>query len=107
MNTMPPSEEQAQDLRQPGSPDPSRKLLSHTDGRRKVTSITITCEGCGQRHRLERKRTEPGNIYIVCHRCELPLRAWLEVATSGRPEPNPVAAFDLNGWASVLDLGTP
>jgi len=65
-------------------------------------SITITCEDCGQRHRLERKIIEPGNIYIVCHSCELPLQALLEATASALPEPEPVAAFDLNAWSSVL-----
>jgi transcription elongation factor Elf1 len=40
--------------------------------------ITITCEDCGRRHRLERSVDEPGSIWIVCHDCELPLRAVLE-----------------------------
>ena len=71
-------------------------------------SITITCEDCGQRHRLERKVNEPGNIYIVCHSCELPLQAVLEAQTGAIiPAPEPVVALDLNVWANVLDLSNP
>jgi len=40
--------------------------------------VTITCEECGRRHRLERSVIEPGAIWIICHDCELPLRAVLE-----------------------------
>ncbi len=66
-------------------------------------TITITCEDCGQRHRLERKVSQPGTIYIVCHGCELPLQAQLEPATA----PVAVAApiVDLNVWRSIVDFG--
>jgi len=40
--------------------------------------VTITCEECGERHRLERRVSEPGPIWIVCHNCELPLQAVLD-----------------------------
>ena len=43
--------------------------------------VTITCEECGERHRLERRVSEPGPIWIVCHNCELPLQAVLDGVT--------------------------
>jgi hypothetical protein len=72
--------------------------------------ITITCEECGRRHRLERTIDEPGPIWIVCHDCELPLRAALESgAPVGAKAPVvPVArsqSFD-DAWAGTLDLST-
>jgi len=66
-------------------------------------TITITCEDCGQRHRLERKVSEPGTIYIVCHGCELPLQAMLEAAAA--PGPDAAAATDLSVWRSIVDFG--
>jgi hypothetical protein len=70
-------------------------------------SITITCEDCGQRHRLERRVTEPGSIYIVCHSCELPLQAVLE-SSAGQASPvEPARRFDHATWSSVLDASNP
>ena len=40
--------------------------------------VTITCEECGHKHRLERRISEPGPSWIICHNCELPLQAVLE-----------------------------
>ena len=62
--------------------------------------VTITCEDCGERHRLERNVTEPGPIWIVCHSCELPLQALLEGPT---PEPRETHAV----WGGIVDLTTP
>jgi hypothetical protein len=61
--------------------------------------ITITCEDCGRRHRLERSVTEPGPIWIVCHACETPLRADLETAHTA-----PVATQFAGAWGGILDL---
>ena len=63
--------------------------------------VTITCEDCGQRHRLERRIAEPGAIWIICHNCELPLQAMLEgpVATAPAVKPSQPSA-----WGSVLDF---
>lgn len=47
--------------------------------------VTITCEECGHRHRLERSVTEPGPIWIVCHECEIPLQALLEGPVTSAP----------------------
>lgn len=66
-------------------------------------TITITCEDCGQRHRLERKVSNPGTIYIVCHGCELPLQAMLESAPTQLTVPAPIA--DLSVWRSIVDFG--
>ena len=60
--------------------------------------VTITCEDCGERHRLERAISEPGPIWIVCHSCELPLQAVLD-----GPAPAPTATHRV--WADILDLG--
>lgn len=66
--------------------------------------ITITCEECGRRHRLERSVDQPGAIWIVCHDCELPLRAVLE----DQPEATSLAAGPTEhfraAWAGTLDL---
>jgi hypothetical protein len=69
--------------------------------------ITITCEECGRRHRLERTIDEAGPIWIVCHECELPLRAVLEApATTATPaEPVRSQSF-VDAWAGTLDLET-
>jgi hypothetical protein len=69
--------------------------------------ITITCEECGRRHRLERTIDEAGPIWIVCHDCELPLRAVLET-TAPAAEPAPVAASQsfVDAWTGTLDLET-
>jgi hypothetical protein len=71
--------------------------------------ITITCEECGRRHRLERTIDEGGPIWIVCHECELPLRAVLETPamTSTPAEPEPVRSQSfVDAWAGTLDLET-
>ena len=67
--------------------------------------VTITCEECGERHRLERKITEPGPIWIICHSCELPLQAVLDAPTAAR-QAVPVSAppSATNPWAGVLDM---
>jgi hypothetical protein len=59
--------------------------------------VTITCEDCGERHRLERQISEPGPIWIVCHACELPLQAVLE-------GPAAAPAQTHAAWADILDL---
>jgi hypothetical protein len=59
--------------------------------------ITITCEDCGRRHRLERNVEEAGPIWIVCHDCELPLRAMLE-------ETPATAERFREVWSEVLDM---
>ena len=61
--------------------------------------ITITCEDCGRRHRLERSVSEAGPIWIVCHACETPLRADLEVTQPGAP-----ATQFATVWSGILDL---
>ena len=65
--------------------------------------ITITCEECGRRHRLERTIDESGPIWIVCHDCELPLRAVLETAA---PAPVVRSQSFVDSWAGTLDLST-
>lgn len=65
--------------------------------------ITITCEECGRRHRLERTIDEPGPIWIVCHDCELPLRAVLETVA---PAPAVRSQSFVDSWAGTLDLST-
>ncbi|MGH7722851.1 MAG: hypothetical protein ACRENL_08495 [Candidatus Dormibacteria bacterium] len=59
--------------------------------------VTITCEDCGERHRLERQISEPGPIWIVCHACELPLQAVLD-----GPAPTPTQTHAV--WSGILDL---
>jgi hypothetical protein len=75
-----------------------------------MTRITITCEDCGRRHRLERSVGAPGMIWIVCHECELPLHAVLEAparfdepAAAPASAPVPSAAFEA-AWAGMFDL---
>jgi hypothetical protein len=63
--------------------------------------ITITCEECGRRHRLERAIADPGSIWIVCHDCELPLRAVLESQDATVP-----TAFSA-AWSGTIDLSSP
>jgi len=66
--------------------------------------VTITCEECGERHRLERKITEPGPIWIICHSCELPLQAVLDGPTAARQQVPATSAPSANPWAGVLDM---
>jgi hypothetical protein len=63
--------------------------------------ITITCEDCGRRHRLERSVEQPGPIWIVCHDCELPFRAVLEETPAAAPQGNPRFR---EVWSEVLDM---
>ena len=63
--------------------------------------VSITCEDCGHRHRLERRITEPGPIWIICHSCELPLQAVLEGQSS------PTVTEDAPSvWAGILDMSS-
>lgn len=32
--------------------------------------VTVTCEVCGYRQRLERRITQPGHVDLICHSCE-------------------------------------
>jgi len=59
--------------------------------------VTITCEECGQKHRLERRVNDPGAIYIVCHDCELPLQALFEGL-----DPRPLQSHAV--WRNIFDL---
>ena len=73
--------------------------------------ITITCEECGRRHRLERTIDEAGPIWIVCHDCELPLRAVLETTSAATPVTAPeatVAASQsfVDAWTGTLDVSS-
>jgi hypothetical protein len=76
--------------------------------------ITITCEECGRRHRLERTIDETGPIWIVCHDCELPLRAVLETTSGATPAlpaaveaPMVVATQSfVDAWTGTLDVST-
>lgn len=69
--------------------------------------ITITCEECGRRHRLERTVTEPGAIWIVCHDCELPLRAVLEQSAPAAEDAFVATDRFRSAWANTLDLSSP
>ena len=66
--------------------------------------VTITCEECGERHRLERKISDPGPIWIICHSCELPLQAVLDGPTASRQHVPVSAPSAPNPWAGVLDM---
>jgi hypothetical protein len=63
--------------------------------------VTITCEECGRRHRLERSVTENGSIWIICHDCELPLRAQFDRQEVPAHTTTEFAAV----WSNTLDLG--
>jgi hypothetical protein len=69
--------------------------------------VTITCEDCGERHRLERRVSEPGPIWIICHNCELPLQAVLEgpIASEAASEPSS-APVRPSAWSGVLDFSS-
>ena len=67
--------------------------------------VTITCEECGERHRLERRITDPGPIWIVCHNCELPLQAVLDGSTAAATAPAPEPArTTTSAWSGVVDF---
>jgi hypothetical protein len=61
--------------------------------------VTITCEECGHKHRLERRISEPGPIWIICHNCELPLQAVLEGPTDAHQTETAFAA-----WKDIFKL---
>jgi hypothetical protein len=63
--------------------------------------VTITCEECGERHKLERRITEPGPIWIICHNCELPLQAVLDGTAAIAPVPEPART---SAWSGVVDF---
>lgn len=66
--------------------------------------VTITCEECGERHKLERRVSEPGPIWIICHNCELPLQAVLDgPITSSAP---PAHASTPSAWSGVVDFSS-
>jgi hypothetical protein len=69
-----------------------------------MTRITITCEDCGRRHRLERPVGESGIIWIVCHECELPIQAMFELPAEMAPGGN-TSSFQAT-WAGTLDLSS-
>lgn len=66
--------------------------------------VTITCEECGERHRLERKISEPGPIWIICHNCELPLQAVLD-APAGKQAVPATQPTGSSLWSGVFDMG--
>lgn len=59
--------------------------------------VSITCDDCGQGHRLERQISEPGPIWIVCHACELQLQAVLDGPAPGSTKTHAVSS-------EILDL---
>lgn len=69
--------------------------------------ITITCEDCGRRHRLERAIDAAGPIWIVCHACETPLRAELEQAQAPAAGPAAPDAGFVSAWGGILDVSSP
>lgn len=69
-----------------------------------MTRIAITCEDCGRRHRLERPVDAPGVIWIVCHGCELPIQALLDIPAA--PEPAPPSRSFQDAWAGMLDVSS-
>jgi hypothetical protein len=79
-----------------------------------MTRITITCDECGRRHRLERPVNSAGVIWIVCHECELPLHALFEPgatveADASRPtapEPAVPSRSFQAAWEGMLDLSS-
>ena len=56
-------------------------------GSRPSRRVAITCDECGRRHVLERSLDQAGEISIVCHDCELPLVALLDVTLLQRGDP--------------------
>lgn len=69
-----------------------------------MTRITISCEDCGRRHRLERTFGEPCMIWIVCHECELPIQATFDGPTEVVLEPATPSPSFHDAWAGMLDL---
>lgn len=55
--------------------------------------VSITCEMCGHQHQLERQRFTQQEIAIVCHECETPLTAELEIQYV-QPEQQVPKAFE-------------
>src|ERR1700674_1663906 len=66
--------------------------------------VTITCEECGERHRLERRVSEPGPIWIVCHNCELRRQAFLDGVTAPPTAPAAPPSRTPSAWAGVVDF---
>ena len=86
-----------------------------------MARVTITCDDCGRRHRLERPVNSAGMIWIVCHDCELPLYAMFDLpstiagAVAARqpaypqptaPEPAVPSQSFLAAWDGMLDLSS-
>jgi ribosomal protein L37AE/L43A len=83
---------------------PSARRRSRHATLRHEMRVTITCEECGERHRLERRVSEPGPIWIVCHNCELPLQAVLDGVTSPTTAPAAQPSRTPSAWAGVVDF---
>jgi hypothetical protein len=62
--------------------------------------VSITCDECGRRHRLERTVHERDLLWIVCHDCELTLRVVVEAATTFVPVSQSKGFADT--WATTL-----
>lgn len=70
--------------------------------------VTITCEECGTRHPLERRVADPGEIWVICHGCELPLRAELDPGTATAHTTSAAALQTpfAQAWGGTLDLAS-
>jgi hypothetical protein len=72
--------------------------------------VTITCEECGERHPLEKRRYHSEDITILCHNCELPITAHLEMEDMEEPAedatPFPREQILPPGWYSTWEQGS-
>jgi len=59
--------------------------------------VAITCDECGLRHVLKRTFVDPSEISIVCHGCELPLVALLDIHCL--PHARGASKSALRAWA--------
>jgi hypothetical protein len=69
---------------EPAPPGLCERILARLDEERAKEKTghraAVTCEECGQRHRLERRIVAPETLWIVCHGCELSLRVDVQAA---------------------------
>src|SRR5579862_5769204 len=98
-----PFADSLQGVAAPATVPSARRRSPHATLRNEMR-VTITCEECGERHRLERRVSEPGPIWIVCHNCELPLQAVLDGVASPTTAPAAQPSRTPSAWAGVVDF---
>ena len=57
--------------------------------------LTVTCQPCGERNRLERPITTPGQVYLMCVKCETPLKCEVTEEQLTKPSKKPFVSSEM------------